>query len=596
MSAKRHKGRSKQAPTPGRRPAVPAGIPLAWVFALPVVLISVAGFFPLVLDPVTDAPTLLAASAALLAAAWALGTGDGRAALRSGAGGRTVAAVGAVWVALVAAAVFAGRPGLSLLGYPNSAMGLAQLGAVTLVGMGAMWLAGDLRRALAYGAPAVVLIQAAVAVTQMGRVPDIRGTLSNSIYMSQVVLLCLPLVLGGEMLLGRKGAVPWWRVAVTAIGLATIAASGSRTSLVLAAVMVLALALWRKGPVGDARVRAGLGGALVLAAATALSAPKVRAALGLYLDFGTRRGYLHALRVAFASSPLVGHGPDSFFYESAASAAGAGQTALWLGGSAHDIFMDALVVGGVLLLAALLWLAVEVSLRWRERLKGGWSEVWLPLAAGLYVATAIIQPMPMQSLPLFALVLGASVGNDSGGGALPGPVGTPLRVFAVGIPAALALVCAAWAFTHVVVAEPGPATLQGARRVESAAALWRIEPYLYQTASLRYGSVGGSQASAEVMSADLAAIDRAADIAPDDPVIALERARAMAHYGLDPQGALAAFDSVVRRWRSWTEPRLDYARYLVALGREKDAASQLEPVVRADGAASLPADLRELAR
>lgn len=477
----------------------------------------------------------------------------------------------------------------SVFGAPTSGEGLIQLAALVGLAYAAAFSSRRLRPALVFAAPLVAALEVLLVAYQLAVAGHPQGSLANSTYMGQVLLLCLPLVVAPALSPGvpRRSAV--WRLLLAAAVVACLAAAQSWAATVIALAWAawVAIRRWEGPRAGAARAIApAAAGAVVLAAAAAAAfAP------GLAGVLDSRLGYWRAALRSIAGSPWLGWGPDTFRPVVARIAPPAmleyGPQGSLLTGHAqltvdpHAIVLSVVLAGGMLGLALAAWAAAEIVANWRwqrgaDRAANPWAA-----AVVLYAASLLIAPAPLQTVVAAALVLGASLRPERSR-AVPRAAGAALA----GVTLLAGLLTAALALTGVAL-DTGPApTPADASRALALSRLWATDPFLHYEASLVAGTATPDAPDAP----DLAAIRRAVALAPDDPFYALELARTLASRG--DADAPAAYRRAIALFPSSYEAHVAFARYLLAAS---DPAAALAEARTAIALAPRPPDAYEVA-
>lgn len=597
------------APTRTRRPAAPAperaGV-AEWVAVAGAALAGSVAFVHPGVSTGSDGPSLgLALAALALGAALVVRLvrgGQEREAL----GWRLAAAALVLIGALAVSAAASPHRWTAVFGASTSGEGVIQLAAAAGLAYAAAFASRRLRPALAAAAPAALAAECALAAVQLAGGSHPQGSLANSTYMGQTVLLCLPLVVAPAIAPGAPRRSAAWRLALAAAAFALLAAAQSWAALVVA----LAWGAYEGARRAAARLpRPSRAGAPAAAAAAVVLAALASVALvpALRGTLDRRLVYWRAAARAIAGSPWLGWGADTFRpvvarfappemleYGPGGLLTGHAQLAV----DPHALLLSIALAGGLLGVAAAAWAAVEVAANWRRQaLAGEGSNPWAA-AAVLYAASALVAPAPLQTLAAAALVLGASLRPER---ARPVPRAVGGAALAAGV--AAAVLAGALGVTQVALQTPATPASADAARALALARVWALDPFLHYEASL----VAGTAAPDDPAASDLAAIRRAVALAPDDPFYALELARTLASRG-DPS-APAAYRGAIALFPSSYEARLAYARYLLAASDAAGALASAETAialapavpdaydVAADAAASLgragqAADLR----
>lgn len=504
---------------------------------------------------------------------------------------RAVQAGGAFVSWCVVSAAFSGRVWPALVGEPTSMIGAFTLVSLFAITLAAASAAQSLTSSLARTAIVVVGVQAVFAAVQLASSNDVRGLMPNSTYFGEVVVLLTPF-----MLLERRAA---WREAgfmLAPIATMLLAAGGSRAAA--AAAVLWMLIVWIPRAI-RARRAAWAFRILLAVAAFAMGAtfasteflPSRSASV-----FGERAAMWQAAGMAAAARPLVGYGPDGFI-AGAAAALDLDRLAqglhLALGPGAADphnaLAWVAASTGivGVLLFA---WFVVMLAPAWRDPSAPELARTatWGVVMAFWVFLTA---PAASQVLPLFALVLGTSLGSlppaRFRSASCDSPASSSVSALR-GVPWLLAapsvlLVCAA--ATRLPFEAPSQERSPTLAPFSLAAArAWRVDPHLWHLASLHTGwSLASGKGGVEI-GVDLACIRRACEVDTRNPVHALELARTLIAYGSPSDEIEAAFSEAFRRWPAYPLARAERALWLAKADLLDEARIEL---TRIDGVLDL---------
>lgn len=575
--AKRSKAaRAAQA---SARPAAPAGVPVIVMVLLGICVAALVATIQAQsqIDAV-DAAAVMLGIAALVAAGMLVS----RPALvvpRTRLGFAWTAFL--VW-ALVSAVV-SGRVWASLVGEVTNLLGWFSLLAVTVVVVGVSAYASSARRALEIAAPIVVFGEVAATIVELSLGDMPRGSLPNSTYLGQALLLVLPFVMvedNGVLKLSRPQ-----RLALGAATAVTLAAAGSRVAAVVAIAWFLWVLVGRSGlsrtvkiAALSATVLAFAVGALTFARAEVLGSTGVE-------TLGARPQMWRTAALAVAERPLVGYGPDGFVAGGVAvtgeALARAGDALVFRPGAVdpHSLAVWVAVSTGVVGLALFLWALVELVLSWRARAAAGEDVAPAVFAVLGALAVFMTAPAALQVVPLLGFVLGTSLAplpGREGAAADPRPAGiVPPVVLALMVAASLVFTAnTATRFSlekHSAQISPGRT---GA--AQAATDLWSLDPHLAHLASLHWGWAAASNPSIAAAHPDLRAIERAVAVDSRDPFVALEYARTLRFYGAAPADLERAFLEVFERWELFPLARAEYAVFLAQQGRADEAREQIE--------------------
>jgi O-antigen ligase len=500
--------------------------------------------------------------------------------------------LGWAWTAFLGwmgvSAVVSGRIWPSLVGEATNMLGWFTFAALTAVTVAAAARGGTTRPLLERIAPFVVAVEVIVTGVQLVRAGNLgfadagliaHGTLPNSTYLGEAVLLLLPWSLleadKGGLQLSRSS-----RIALVASTVLVLAASGSR----VAALVAFAWAIWMvvKGSSLSARAKtaatAGLGLASLAVAALFARAEVLGSADASAL--GARpQMWRHAL-LATLERPLTGFGPDGFVAAAAkASTVSLARTEkalnLFRGATdPHNILAFVAVSAGIVGLALFLWFAVEFVLALRARARAGVDVapgVWSMGGAFVLFLTA---PATIHVLPLLGFVAGATLAaRPAVETSQPRRVAGRVALSVLGLASALLF---ANSLTRFVFETHGPEiSLRKAAASQALADAWRVDPYLYYLSSLHWGWTAKVDPGVASRQPDLIAIQRALALDSRDPFLALEYARTLEFYGASQVQVDAAFEAAFARWDLYPLARAEYATYLVRTGRLAEAKKQL---------------------
>lgn len=548
-------------------------------------VLALVSLFGAVTQAQAMATAAVVTGVAAIVAGVALSGGDGR---RDGAGegGRRLTAA---WLAFLAwafvCALLSGRVWPSVAGEPTNGLGLLALVAFTALVAFAMGRTDAVARALATAAPVVVVAQVAATLVQLATAANPRGSLPNSTYLGEAVVLLVPFVLieGGGALPLRRAE----RIAIAVAAVVVLAAAGSRVAAAVAFFWLVRELMTRIPLAPRVRVLAVAGlviavaaGALVFARAEVLGSAGVE-------TLGERPQMWRAAADAVVQRAAVGFGPDGFIAGGVAvttvERALSEPVLVFRPGASdpHNLLVWVAVSTGIVGLALFIWALVEVAVRWRAsaRAAAGDSAGAMRAAAwgagGLF-AVALTAPLALQVVPLFALVVGVSLGGpraasaqSRGAAALMRPVGAWTAV-------ALAALLVANAATRLPLEVHGPEVSgRRARPAQAASDLWRFDPRLAHLASLHWGWVAQVDPAVTAAEPDLVAIERAFALDSRDPFIAFERARTLRFHGATDERIEAAFLDTFARWELYPAARAEYAVFLAQRGRADEAREQL---------------------
>lgn len=510
--------------------------------------------------------------------------------------------LGVAWAAFLGwaliAAALSGRVWSALVGESSNLLGWFALATLTLVVVAVSTRGQAARRALETIAPVVIFGEVAATLVQLARMAPARGSLPNSTYLGEALLLLLPFTLAedsGGLELSRTAR---YALAVTTI--VAITASGARVAAVVAFAWFVWVLLRRSSLAPRARVLATIGLlAVVAVAGFAFARAEILGSTGSD-TLGERPQMWRAAALAVAERPLTGYGPDGFV------AGGAAVTTPALARSVkvlefregamdpHSLPVWVAVSTGIVGLALFLWALVEVALVWRRRAAEGVDiapTVWAVVGTGLVLCTA---PAAIEIMPLLSLVLGVSLAAPPGAGVSVASGRLAVRR-AVGwvVVAVLGLSAVAYAGntgTRLAL-EIHPYTddssLAKPQVAAAAMRLWPYDSHLAYLASLHGGLAIQADPLLGQSRPDLVAIERACELNTRDPFIARWRARVRYSYLLGDEQVEAAFEDAFARWPLYPVARAEYATFFAEQGRvaeanEQIAIAELVPVTRAE--------------
>lgn len=434
-----------------------------------------------------------------------------------------------LWVRILAligitglvATVVAPLPLTSLFGGPETAAGLLMFAAAGLALCGASVLFDRLRDVLAGTVAVLGGVQVLMASSQAARGVHPQGTLENSTYMAQVVLMALPLAIA--LLVGRAG--PRFSRFVPGVLAFTVAGFFVFTESRTAAVIALAYGLWSIMPEAWRAARPALTRWAVLGGIAAVSASGTAAALAV-------RGVIPVPGVVFGATPRLWAlgaragfvGPDGYRF-AIARIAGPEFHAVqpgWPGGPAQ-MAGDShnLLIGWY---SAAWWPGVVLGLVFSAVIVHAWITAGdsrrSPFAAGalLYAATLLTAPAPLQTLPLAILILGASLPlmtpaeKDASSPAWSRFMGGSMGAVAVAAMMATMLFLGTTGSRLSVVAEGPSVTEAEAAHASAVAGFWRFDPLAHAIAARRWAWVAASGVAGA----------RAREVAEWEAVLALE--------------------------------------------------------------------------
>ncbi len=483
-------------------------------------------------------------------------------------------------------ALLSGRVWASLMGEVTNLLGWFALAALTLIALAVSHRAGAVRRTLSVAAPFVVFGQTAATLVQLATGTTPRGSLPNSTYLGEALLLLLPFVLDEE---DAWPALTYsQRTALAVSAVVALAAAGSRVAaLAGVAWLIWALVLRRELPrARRVAVTAGLV-AFVVAGGLLFARAEVMGSLGTS-TLGERPQMWRAAALAVAERPLIGYGPDGFVAGGVAvttpELARAEPVLVFRPGAVdpHNLLAWVAVSTGVPGLVLFLWWIAELGLSWRAaaRERGALPRSAAPAwALSATAAVLLTAPATLQVLPLLGVVAGLSLPRAHRDTAPAGqrPLVTAVAAYAVpvifGIGAlAFSLNAATRLPLEIHDEQRSPRLAPAAQR---AMDVWRCDPHLAHLASLHWGWAARVDREVAVRRLDLVAIGRAVALDARDPFVALERARTLSFYGAPDAAIESAYRATFERWELYPAARAEYAAFLAQRGRDAEAREQV---------------------
>ena len=504
---------------------------------------------------------------------------------------QSISRLSAAWGAFLGwgllSALMSGRVWASLVGEVTNLLGWFTLAALTALVAAVAMRGPAAKRALELVAPGVVVVQLlSVLVQTLARI-EIRGTLPNSSYLGEALVVLLPLVLlGGSERSRREGAL---RIGIFALGTLVLGALAVRAALVIVTACLIWWFVRRASIPSTARVLVVLGIIAAALGAGFLFRGGEMLATVTSSVLGGRQHMWSVAAGAVAQRPLLGYGPDGFVAGgvrvTTPEVAKAGDALVFRPGAVdpHGLHAWVAVSTGVVGLGLFVWALVEYALALRRRARDGVDiapYAWA-VAGGLIMFG--LQPTTLQVVPLFAFVLGSAlVGAGDGDGPARFPVRLPAKAarwVAVGAATVLgvaALALSANASTRMLLEEHGPEVSPvRASAAQAATDFWRLDPHLAHLASLHWGWAATVDPAVAAARPDLAAVERAFAVDLRDPFVALERARTLRYYGEPPETIQAAFADTLDRWSLFPVARAEFARFLAEQGRYKEAREHI---------------------
>lgn len=552
--------------------ARPGAGPMALVVLTLVAMVSQFG--SAVQAQAVDAAAVVLAAAAVLSAAliaW-------RPATRF-----SVTRLGLAWTALLSwlliSTLLSDREWPAFMGEANFLLGFGALGALTLIAGAALDRGFEVRRLLVLVAPWVLLAQVAIVAIQLTVGVHGAGSMPNSTYLGQIVVMLLPWVLAHDAPTSLPRPV---RLGVAVASVVMLGAAGSRVAAVVALAWLAVTVVSSSHLAKRTRVWVTAGTvAAVLVAGFVFARAEIVGTAGIE-TFGERPAMWAVSLVALEASPWVGYGPDGFIAGGSEAVtiarAEAGNVITFRPGAAdpHSLVIWMALAGGFVALALSAWFAVELVLRWLAARRGGTDVA--PGAWGVVgvVVVYLTAPAAIQTLPLLGLVAGVSM-------LLPAPsertqpMWIPVAVRAAA--AALGALCLLYglnAATRFGLEETGPEVSPGkVAGVERAIRMWPMDPHLMYLASLHFGYVAATDPAVAAERPDLDAIQQTSDLDSHNPFHALELARTLKFYGEPAERIEAAFMVAFERYPAYPLARAEYAAFLAEQGRLAEAAEQV---------------------
>ena len=572
----RHKPSSGCLRSTGRSPGLAIGIALAAVIATLVAVNPFGG-----LTQATDLPRVCLSIAGIMAALLLpQGREAARALLRWRVAWTTAALLG--WALL--SALFSGRIPGAFFGTDGSGVGwpVMVVGAVVVLGVAAR--SSDVRAILPWAAVVLLGIQVVATGIELfaGTIPG--GTLSNSSFSGEVVVLAVPLVLW-TALHAKRPVDAAWRYGLCLAGVGVLIAAGARMSTValMGALLVWAGTLvWARWGTHAGWIAFGGLAAVTVAGLSYVvaqwSAGLSRGALG---DFWRSRAGLWDPAVrAIAARPLIGWGPDGYQY-AVGKLAHRGVFDAWaywpVSQDPHNIILWFGVSTGVVGILVATWFAAEVGRDWLDQARApdGDGSRAIMTGVALYAVSAMATPAALQTLPVALVFLGASLRVESPRGR---ERGTGWVVVVTAVALAVAVVLGAYGVIRLTVADrltaPAPAAAQ------RAADAVRFDPFLYYDASVQWGYAAQRSTRIQQQRLDLIAIERAVSLEPTNGLYQLELARTLVSYGASQADVRSVYQRALELAPGSPDARSSYAEYLLALGRTREAKTYLDAADR----------------
>lgn len=484
---------------------------------------------------------------------------------------------------LVASSFISGRGTAAFLGHPGGGVGALALVAIAIAAAYGRRNSQSVAHWLRVIAPWLVSIEIALVSIQLAAGSMPRGTLPNSSYLAELLVLLLPFVPDPE----RPRDMTRW--AIIALALVGMAAAGARIAFVVALVWVVVEAL--RVRLAGTRARTGAltaGLALFAFGAGWLLARGDFGRWDLASLAGDRVAIWRTALDAISARPLTGWGADGFAvagpHMATPTLVGQGLAPVFgpLTTDPHNAFLWITVAGGVSAALLLLWFAGEIARRvlaHRQTARGNGIAVraagW---AVALYAVLVLTTPTVPQVLPAFALVVGVLLGETSadepgvqrrGISSLSQATAVVSVLFGMVLVGSAALRVSADSIT-VENATRRATTLQ--RLADTV----RIDPHLYYQAAIQWGYAAGSDPAAAFEQRDLLAIDRAVELDGQFYLYELERARTLSFYGASSQELIVAYERVLDDYPALPEANARLGAEKAQLGQSVEARTHLD--------------------
>lgn len=495
----------------------------------------------------------------------------------------SVTRLGLAWTALLSwlliSTLLSDRMWPAFMGEANFLLGFGALGALTLIAGAALDRGSEVRRLLVLVAPWVLIAQIAIVAVQLVVGAHAGGSMPNSTYLGQIVVMLLPWVLAHDAPASLPRAV---RLGIAVASVVMLGAAGSRVAAVVAVAWLVVTVINASHLARRTRMWVTAGTVVaVLLAGFVFARAEIVGTAGIE-TFGERPAMWRVSLLALEESPWVGYGPDGFIAGGSevvsVALAEAGNVITFRPGAAdpHSLVIWMALAGGFVALAFSAWFAVELALRWFAARRGGVD--FAPGAWGVVGAVVVYltAPAAIQTLPLLGLVAGVSmILPTSSERTQPAWVPGAVR-FAAAALGALCLVYGLNAATRFGLEETGPEVSPGkVAGVQRAIGMWPMDPHLMYLASLHLGYVAATDPSVAAQRPDLDAIQQTADLDSHNPFHALELARTLKFYGEPAERIEDAFMEAFQRYPAYPLARAEYAAFLAEQGRLAEAAEQV---------------------
>lgn len=495
----------------------------------------------------------------------------------------SVTRLGVAWASLLAwlliSTLLSGRLWPAFMGEVNYLLGFGALASLTLIAAVTLDRASEVRRLLVLVAPWVLIAQVAIVAVQLALGIHGSGSMPNSTYLGQVVVMLLPWVLAHDAPASMPRPV---RLGIAVATVVMLGAAGSRVAAVVALVWLTVTVVSSTHLARRTRVWVTAGTvAAVLVAGFVFARAEIVGTAGIE-TFGERPAMWRVSLLALQESPWVGYGPDGFIAGGSrvltVALAETGDVITFRPGAAdpHSLVIWMALAGGFVALALSAWFVVELVLRWLAAHRGGVDvgpAAWaLAGAVGVYLTA----PAAIQTLPLLGLVAGVSMllpASSERGQPSWMPIVMRIAAAALGV---LSLLYGLNAATRFGLEQTGPEVSPGkVAGVQRAIGIWPMDPHLMYLASLHLGYVASADPAVAARRPDLDAIQRTSDLDAHNPFYALELARTLKFYGESAERIEDAFMVAFRRYPAYPLARAEYAAFLAEQGRLAEAAEQV---------------------
>lgn len=468
-----------------------------------------------------------------------------------------------------------GRGWSAFVGEPTNLWGWLSLAAATAVAIAAAARFEEVGAALAAVAPAVIVVELAIVLLQAATGQTIRGSLPNSTYLGELVVLLVPFV-GLRSDRTRSKAAD--ALAVGAI--AVVAASGARAATLSILAWFVAERVWRRARTARERLlTVGIAAIVAVGSALAFARDEIAATFAASTWAERLLMWSDAWRAVLAR-PVIGYGPDGFVAGgtsvSTVERMRQGPVLLYhLYGTAdpHNLVTWVGVSAGIVGVFLVALTLVHVVRRWRENAELPEQRKAAIWALCMTAITLLTAPAATQIAPILGLVLGLSLEGARGAGTGRSPQALRWTPAVLGV---MAGALAASMLLRIPFEEPSqsrsPRIAQAALRAAETA---RFDPYLWYLASQHLGWAVRAGAASLDERPDLRAAENAAALDRRNPFYALEVARTLAFYGAPSPDVDEAYAEAFRRWPAFPLAHAERAYYLATTGRRKEAEREL---------------------